>query len=635
MCGIAGHLSPRTDEPPDVDAVAKMSAALAHRGPDDHGGVRKGPIVLAHRRLAIVDLSASARQPFASEDGRVLAVVNGEFYEHAGLRGELEQRGHRFRSRTDSEVVVHLYEEAGTDCLQRLVGMFALAIWDDATGELVLARDRFGKKPLYWSHDARGFWFASELDAVRRALPLGEADVDLRALDLYLALGYIPAPSTAFRGVEKLPAGHLLRVRPGGAPRIERYYRLPFAHGTTSAIGGEQEQFPSLDAASSKGRVARLRTSLESAVRARLGADVALGAFLSGGVDSSAIVALMARVSGAAPHAFTVVFDGDDAPELPYARAVAAHVGARHDVLTVRADPERALPLVARIYGEPFADPSAIPTYYLSQAARAHVTVALSGDGGDEIFGGYRRYLYAQIARSLASLPKRARAGAKTIGRWLPGEALSVARRVASLLDAGEAERYFELVGVADAERRFALYSPDAWPSVAPDPAAALFSQRLRESDAEDPLGRLQDLDVQTYLADCILPKVDIASMAHGLEVRAPLLDHRLAQRVVTLAPRFKLRRGRGKWLLRRAVEDLLPRSIVWRRKRGFDPPMDRWLRGPLAPLLADALSSLGGRPMFRRTAIESLAARWCAGHESSHFVYALVVLELWLRGLR
>ena len=636
MCGIAGTLGRDASAPADLESAEIMAAALFHRGPDDFGSQADGPCALAHRRLSILDLTPAGRQPIGNEDGSVLAAVNGEFYGFRGLRDDLIGRGHRFRSRSDSEVLVHLYEEEGTACLDKLDGLFAFALWDRKKQLLFCARDRFGKKPFYWRFGARGLVFASELQALRVAPDAVDDAVDLASVDTYLALQYVPAPRTGFTGIEKLPAGHLLVARPGERPEVSRYWRLSFATREEGVLPPRMSastgaQVPVLRDDDGDEVLARgVRALLEDAVRARLAADVPLGAFLSGGLDSSAVVALLARLTGEAPRTFSVGFEGDASPELPFASLVARHIGARHEELVVRPDPERILPELARRYGEPFADASALPTYYLSQAARRHVTVALSGDGGDEIFGGYRRYLYARVGDGLVSLPAPLRALVAGLGRRLPGAPLVQARSFANLLGEDEATRYLALVGFASSTERRALYAKGAqcW---ALDDAHELFSRLLHKSEAAPGTNRLLDLDVQTYLADCILPKVDIASMAHALEVRSPLLDTRLAAAIAPLSARHKLRHGRGKRLLRLAVRDLLPAEILGRRKRGFDPPLARWLRGPLRPMVADALAGLAGRGLFNRTALFAIEGRHHAGDGgATNLLYALFMLELW-----
>jgi asparagine synthase (glutamine-hydrolysing) len=615
MCGIAGTLSPSPSEPGDRFLVERLCTALVHRGPDDAGIHADGPAVLGHRRLSILDLSAAGRQPFVNEDGRVAVAVNGEIYNHHELKRELVDRGHRFRSRSDSEVLVHLYEEEGERFVERLRGMFALALWDGHSGRLLLARDRFGKKPLYWRQGPRGLEFASELQALSGAG--GSADLDLEALDLFLALQYIPSPRTVFRGVQKLPAGHLLRAAPGQMPAVRPYWRLSFA---PAAPRPEPEL------------VDELLRRLEEAVRVRLEADVPLGAFLSGGIDSSAVAALAARHVSGPLCTFTVRFEGDPAPELPFARLVARHLGARHEEVIVCPDLAGKLADLAGRYGEPYADASALPTYYLSLATRSQVTVALSGDGADEMLAGYLRYAHSQLGARLARLPGLLKRLVAEIGQRLPGARLEPLRRFAPLLLRSDLERYLRLVGFASAEERFALYEPDLAASLPGDAARDLFESISARSEAKDDLNRLLDLDVQTYLADCILPKVDIASMAHALEVRCPFLDPPLAEFLAGLPAEMKLRHGTGKYLLRQAMRGLLPRAILARPKRGFDPPLVRWLRGPLRPLLADALAGLGRRGLLRPAALADTLAAHDRGLNRANLLYALLMLELWFR---
>jgi asparagine synthase (glutamine-hydrolysing) len=405
MCGIAGALARRPEEAPPENAAELLAAAMVHRGPDGFGFFREGPVALAHRRLAIIDLSEAGRQPMTNEDGTIAIVVNGEIYNHAQLRADLTAKGHRFRSHSDSEVVAHLYEEVGERAPELLRGMFAFALWDARKGALLLARDRFGEKPLFYCERADGFVFASELGALV-ADPRTPTALSLPALDAYLALQYVPAPQTIYEGVRKLPPGHTLTVRCGQAPALRRYYQVSFEPSADVPADISDEE-----------AARRVRAAVEEAVQSRLMSDVPLGAFLSGGVDSSIVVACMARATGRPVKTFSVGFSerAGTIDELPFARLVAERYRTEHHELVVEPDMVGLLPSIVRHHGEPFADTSAVPTRYLCEMTRRHVTVALSGDVGDEAFGGYRRYNWAHVAERLSALPgpvARAVAGA-------------------------------------------------------------------------------------------------------------------------------------------------------------------------------------------------------------------------------
>lgn len=618
MCGIAGFLACGPARPDDEILVRTMLGRLAHRGPDGEGLHRDGPMVLGHRRLAIMDLRPEASQPMLSEDGRFALAVNGEIYNFQDLRAQLERNGHRFTSRSDSEVILHLYEEEGPDCLRRLRGMFAFALWDGAKRRLVLARDRFGKKPLYWHFGPRGLGFASELQALA-ATGLFPREPDLDALDAYLALQYVPAPWTAYRGVWKLEPGHFMVCGPGEEPRPRRYYTWSFRPSRQLSLD---------DAA------AGLRHRIEEAVRIRMVADVPLGAFISGGVDSTVVVACMSRHSNRPVRTFSIGFPEPDESELPYARLVASRYGCEHHEMVVKPDMVSVLPLIVEHHGEPFADTSAVPTWYLSRFTREAVTVALSGDGGDEGFAGYRRYQYAWIGRLLAGLPKSLPALISAVLSRLPGPAWQPVRDFGRRLCTGEVGRYLGLVAHYPHDERLRLYHPDLKRRFAHDAVAERFESWLARSTAEDATGRLLDLDFHTYLPDDILVKVDIASMAHALEVRCPFLDHEVVEFAASLPTRFKMRGLDTKVVLKRAMSDLIPPAILHRRKKGFALPVDRWMRDDLREMAHDLLLSrqCAGRGLFDMREVEGLLAAHDRGESRGLSIWNLLVLELWFR---
>ena len=622
MCGIAGYVDHELARPAHERAVRRMMDALAHRGPDAEGLLRSGAAVLGHRRLSIIDLSADGNQPMVNEvddPARQLALIaNGEIYNHAELRRELEAKGHRFRSRSDSEVILHLYEEEGARCVERLRGMFAFALWDAPRRRLFIARDRAGEKPLYYASRGGRIWFASEVGALMRALPW-RPDVDLDAIDQYLTLQYVPAPLTAFVGVRKLPAAHTLTFEPGGVPRIERYWRLDFTPGPPIAEA---------DA------VAEVRNLLDEAVRLREMSDVPLGAFLSGGIDSSTVVALMARRATQPIHTFSVDFPAGDGGEGAYARMVARRYGTAHHEMVLRPDMVSILPRIVKSYGEPFADPSAVSTWYVSELARRHVTVALSGDGGDEGFAGYTRYWVEDLARRVASLPGPLPIVVNTLLRLLPGDALRPARELAAHRGASQAERYLFFLAHFTRRDKTRVAGDALRDRAEHNQVTRDFERILKAGSAKDAINRLLELDVQTYLPDDIFNKVDIASMAHALEVRAPLVDHVLLERMAKWPGAMKLQGARGKLLLRKAVKDLLPEPILARSKKGFSLPLGRWLREDLRDLSRGVLTdeTARARGLLRPTEVQRLLDEHARGVDHGERLWNLTVLELWLR---
>jgi len=623
MCGIAGALATRLEGAPPAGAAERFAAAMVHRGPDGFGFFRAGPVALAHRRLSIIDLSDAGRQPMTNEDGQIAIVVNGEIYNHAELRADLVAKGHRFASGSDSEVVAHLYEEVGARVPELLRGMFAFALWDARAGTLLLARDRFGEKPLYYCDRADGFVFASELGALV-ADERTPTTMSLPALDAYLALQYVPAPDTIYEGVKKVPPGHTLTVRPGSRPVLRRYYQISFD--------------PTLATISEDEAARRVRETVEESVRSRLMSDVPLGAFLSGGIDSSIVVACMARATGKAVQTFSVGFTegGRADDELPFARLVAERYGTEHHELVVEPDMVGLLPSIVRHHGEPFADTSAVPTRYLCEMTRRHVKVALSGDAGDEAFGGYRRYVWAHVAERLGRLPAPLARSVARAMEAVPGRKARWLREYGARLGADEAARYLRFVCHFSAGEKASLYTPELAARFANDAVAASFAAILGASRATDTVSRLQNLDVETYLPDDILAKVDVASMTHALEARAPLVDHHVVELGAALPGRLKLRAGKGKYILKKAFADLVPAEIVNRKKKGFALPTGPWLAGRLHGFARDVLLSDAARArgLFRAEAVADLLDRHRAGEDHGERLWNLIVLETWQREL-
>ena len=603
---------------PDTQAVRRMCEAMVHRGPDDHGYLSDGPCALGHRRLSIIDLRPEGAQPMTNEDGSIAVVVNGEIYNFKGLRAELETKGHTFKSRSDSEVVLHLYEEEGVEFLHRLRGMYALALWDRSKQRLVLARDRFGKKPLFYHVGRNGLIFASELGALAESEHF-ERRPDIDAIDAFLCLQYVPTPFTGFEGVRKLPAGSRLVCEAGHIGEPERYFDLRFDQARLGTLEELTEA---------------LHSQLEEAVRVRMVSDVPLGAFLSGGLDSSLIVAMMARHSSGPVKTFSVGFTSKDFSELPYARMVAERFATDHHELVVEPDMASVIPEFVRHYGEPFADTSALPTWYLCQYTRTGVTVALSGDGGDEAFCGYRRYSHSRTARKLRGLPwPLPSILAKTIGSIPIPEARQV-RDYGRRLMEPEHVRFLGLAAHIPHEDRMALYSREMRLRYAVDPVARRFGELYARSTAADPINRLLEIDVRTYLTDDILTKVDIASMAHSLEVRSPLLDQDLMVFAASLPGAVKLKGLQTKLILREVARPLLPEKILTRRKQGFGLPIDRWMREDLAPLSRDVLldQTARQRGLFDSKAVEALLLQQQRGEPRGDQIWALMMLELWYR---
>jgi asparagine synthase (glutamine-hydrolysing) len=622
MCGIVAILNDDPARPVDPLLLRRMSDAIAHRGPDAEGFHLDGPAGLANRRLAIIDLD-TGNQPIADEEGRIWVVFNGEIYNHPDLQKELARRGHRLRTRSDTETIVHLYQEHGDELVHHLRGMFAFALWDSSRRRLLLARDRLGKKPLVYARAAGAFVAASEIKAL---LPHPGLDttIDLTALDAFLTYQSVPAPLTIYRGVRKLPPAHLMVVEDGRV-EIRRYWKVP----TREPLR--------IDETECEREILRL---LREAVRLRLVSEVPLGAFLSGGIDSSLVVALMQEASDRPVKTFSIGFEEKEFSELEHARRVARHLGTDHHEFVVRPEAASLLPRLARAYDEPFADHSSVPTFHVARETRRHVTVALNGDGGDEAFGGYVRYRYAALQHRLDRIPavaRRALAAATVLARPLE-ERVRLLRRAGaflrrSALDA--AERYALYLTYFQDEHKRLLYSPELVAALdGADPLAKV--RRAFEGEAAPEfLDRMLAADLETYLPDTLMVKMDIASMANSLETRSPFLDHVLVEFAARVPAGFKLRGGITKYILRRVAGAFLPPEILARPKQGFALPVQGWMRGELRPLLEDLI--LGPRALargyFRPEGVRRLVAEHAAG-KADHGVrlWALLVLEMWHR---
>src|SRR6476620_7073040 len=586
-----------------------MSDLLVHRGPDSAGEHVDGGIALAARRLSIIDLE-HGDQPIANEDGTCVVVQNGEIYNYPELRRELERAGHDLRTRCDTEALVHLYEDYGVGFAERLRGMFAVAIWDARRRRLVLARDRYGIKPLYYRHAGGELRFASEL----RALPRGEIDLD--ALEAFLAFNSIPAPYSIFRDVRKLPAGHVL-VWQNGEVTVDRFARPGPAQEDELRDGDEAEL------------IEELRARLRDSVRAHLLSDVPVGVLLSGGVDSAALAALAAQETPEPVHTFTIGFAERSFDERADARLVADRYGTEHHELLVRAEPELLLRALADAFDEPFADSSALPTYLVSQLAAEHVKVALSGEGGDELFGGYYTYAADLLADRVAPLARLAR----PLVERLP---TSTAKASFDY----KAKRFVRAVHLPPLERHHGwkeIFSPDLRAELRGvrstfDPVD-VYRTRYAETEGADQLSRLQDVDFGIYLVDDLLVKTDRASMAHSLEVRVPFLDSVVTNFAFTLPAKHKIRGLSKKVLLRKAAEPLLPREVVHGRKRGFSIPAAAWLRGELEPFARATLSpeTLRSQGFFEPRVVERYIDEHVAGVQDwSRQLWGLLAFTLW-----
>jgi asparagine synthase (glutamine-hydrolysing) len=630
MCGIGGFLVlPTAVHRKELKArLWAMVATLRHRGPDDEGVWTDGTAGLAHARLSIIDPSPAGHQPMASADRTVWISYNGEIYNFAEIRPELEVLGYAFRSRSDTEVIVNGWHAWGPKIFTRLRGMFAVAIWDRRSRRLILARDRLGKKPLYYAATREAFLFGSEIKALL-AWPGAPRLPDLSAIDRYLAVGYVPAPDTAFVGIRKLPSAHylVLDARPNGSfvePRLVRYWRLP-------------ETRPPRRLRSVDELRRELVLRLEEAVRLRLVSDVPLGAFLSGGVDSSAVVAMMARAGHGTIKTFSIGFSARQYDETRYARMVADRYATDHEEMTVEPDAVAVLPRLVWHYGEPFADPSAIPTYYVSELARRRVIVALNGDGGDECFLGYGRYRAMRYVSLLDKMPGWTQAQLEWLLRLAPRslerrQKISRIREVLRAPKASPGRRYAPtLLSFTDEDRA------DCYGTAMRDQlersSCDFFEPYFAEADGL--VAGANRADIHTYLPDDLMVKVDVASMAHGLEARSPLLDHALMEWAVGLPEHIKMEGGVTKALFKSAMEPYLPPELLYRKKMGFSCPVDQWFREGLKELAYDTLLSQTARErgLIRPDYVCRLLdehGRFIRDHHPR--LWSLLMLEMWFR---
>lgn len=622
MCGIAGIIGLRGQ---DIDPAVldTLTDALTHRGPDGRGTFVRGAVGLGQRRLKILDLSDAAKQPMISEDGQVVLTFNGEIYNFREIRASLQRKGHTFRSTGDTEVLLRLYEDEGEKCLQSLRGMFALAVYDSRRGVVLLARDRLGKKPLKYFTIDQTLVFASELKALRTH-PLCPKGMDNEAVHHFLSMMYVPAPSTGISGIRKLPAAHVLSIDlASGKTEMRRYWSLQYRTDNTKSLSEWKTNIVNV---------------FHESVRLRMEADVPLGAFLSGGVDSAAVVSAMTRFTDRPVETFSIGSAQQSHNELPLADLVAQQFGTNHHPIVVEPDIVHLLPELVRTYEEPFADPSVIPTYLIAREARKTVTVALNGDGGDENFAGYVRFPILKFSRLWGQVPL-VHSPMRVLLRKLHALRQTTltyrALRFGSSIGSPLAERHLQYLSFFTEDEKRSLYRSgfaDSFPDT-----FSVYAERTTGARARADHWLHQELsaDLETYLADDLLPKVDLGTMAHGLEARSPLLDHHLLELTATLPPHLQLHRFTTKWIFKKMLRGTIPDAILDRPKSGFRLPLDVWFRGSLKPFVLDRLlspsSPLG--QIFDRDALERYLKQYFASRiDLSDHVWALLWLDEWMR---
>jgi asparagine synthase (glutamine-hydrolysing) len=645
MCGICGEID--FNHAVRVEPIQRMCRVLAHRGPDDEGMVfikgnecfeMRGPLQsslkqadfqvgLGHRRLSIIDLSEAAHQPMTNEDGKIWIVFNGEIYNFQETRMMLEKNGHFFKSKSDTEVILHAYEEWGVECLNRLRGMFAFALWDLKLQRLFMARDRLGKKPLVYFNRNGQFVFASEIKALIQ-VPGVEKKVNNEAIHHYLTYQYVPSPDTIFEGIKKVPPAHYLLYDRDGNLRIERYWRLHFNSNDHTDFDTQELS-------------RRIKTELEESVKLRLISDVPLGAFLSGGVDSSLIVGLMAKLSSHPVKTFSIGFEEKDFDELHYARIVANHFSTDHLEFIVRPDAIEILPKLVWHYSEPFADSSAIPTYYVARMTRDYVKVVLTGDAGDENFAGYPRYLRSKWVALFTKLPESVRRDfiSKLLRmfsslHWRE-KTLNRLADFIETLSSNQARNYLEQIKYFNAKEKENICSEQFSKTLKHVDSVDYLIAKFEESESDDLIDQLLYVDINSYLPEDLLVKVDIATMANSLEARVPFLDHHFMELVAQIPSHLKLKGTESKFVLKKTYEGLLPDIIFERRKMGFGIPLSRWFRNELKDYIYEVLldHKTVERGYFQREGIERLLNDHIAlRYDHAGKIWALLFLEMWFR---
>lgn len=624
MCGIVG-IAYRETRQIEREILEKMNKAILHRGPDEDGFYVKENIGLAMRRLAIIDLSGG-QQPIFNQDKTKAIVFNGEIYNFQELKKDLEAQGDKFYTNSDTEIIIHLYDQYGVDCVQYLRGMFAFAIWDEVEKSLFIARDRVGKKPLLYSHQPNGdLIFGSEFQALLQH-PAISREVDNEAIHHYLSYLCVPAPLTAFKQIRKLEPAHWL-IWKNGEVKTERYW-LPDFHNKISITEPEAEE-----------ETLRL---LREATKMRMISEVPLGAFLSGGVDSSIVVALMAEQSEKPVKTFSIGFEEEDFSELKYAKKVAEHIGAEHHEFIVKPNAIEILPLLVEHYGEPYADSSSIPTYYVSRETRKHVTVALNGDGGDESFAGYERYLAMRLSEKYHKIPALLRKGLIETGiNLLPSfetKRRSKAKDLKRFVKAAslpKVERYLSWVNAIDKNSKDLLYTEDFKNQIKTADSAQFLTQWFDKSNGNGIVDATMFTDQMTYLPNDLLVKVDIASMANSLEARSPLLDHKVIEFAASLPESIKLKGAENKSLLKKVGSRLVPKEVLYRKKMGFGVPIANWLREELKDFLRDNLISerFANRGILKKSVVEKLINEHLSGEKDNYNqLWTILMLELWFQ---
>jgi len=611
------------DRKVDKDLISRMSEVLTYRGPDDEGAYIKNNVGLAHRRLSIIDLTPAGHQPMSNEDGSIWIVFNGEIYNYQDLRDALQKRGHIFSSHTDTETIIHLYEEKGIECVRDLRGMFAFAIWDKNRNRLFLSRDRAGKKPVVYFHSEEGLVFASEIKSLLLD-PSVNTTIDYTALHHYLTYQYIPSPLTIFEGIKKLPPAHSM-IYENGNLIIKRYWDLSYQN---------KIQLPSLENYGEQ-----FLEIFQEAVKIRLRSDVPLGAFLSGGIDSSIVVALMSRLMNQPVKTFSIGFEEQEYSELPFARMIAKQYETDHHEFIVKPDAIDILPKLVWHYNEPYADSSAIPTFYVSKITRDYVTVALNGDGGDESFAGYERYLADKLADYYKFIPRllRERIIRKVVD-YLPysarrGSFFRRLKRFVKGISEVPERRYVAWLCHFDNEMKEELYSSSFKEKVKNVDSEDLTVEWYKKADGKTFIDKTLYVDVMSYLPEDLLVKVDIATMAHSLEARSPFIDHKVMEFAASLPSNLKLRGIETKYLLKNVLSDYLPREIVKRKKMGFGVPLDIWFRNDLKEMAYDVLLSKKcvERGYFKRETVQRLLDEHVSEqYDHCYRIWSLLFLEVW-----
>jgi len=622
MCGICGVVSFQAGHVTDKSILQRMNQTLNHRGPDDEGYYQDTQASLAMRRLSIIDLF-TGQQPIANENSDIWVVYNGEIYNFQAVRAELQQRGHQFKTQTDTEIIVHAYEEYGDDCVKRFNGMFALALWDSRRCRLFMARDHLGIKPLYYWAGQDKLVFGSELKALV-IHPDVPRQINLAAVDLFLSLEYIPSPLTIYEGIFKLPPGHIL-VMEAGRLQLSQYWDV-----ARQPVGEDEDECAET-----------LAGLMKEAVQIRMISDVPVGAFLSGGIDSSAVVGYMSQFSSKPVQTFTIGFADSTYNELPFAEAVAKHFCTDHHYEMLNPDIASLAEQLVQHHDEPFADTSIFPTYLVSKLARQHVKVALSGDGGDELFAGYDTYRAEQLNHHYGKLPGALRRNVfPAFANMLPPQPAKkgTINKVKRMIEGGALDPALQharwMIFMNNREKN-SLYQPDLMEMLKYEATETFFERHFQNANAFDTLAQQQYVDMKTYLPDDILTKVDRMSMAVSLEARVPLLDHRIAEFALNLPPHMKLNRSRTKIIMRRAVRRLVPDLVLEKPKEGFSIPMKHWLGSSLKPMMLDLLAenSVHQRGYFKPQVVSTWMREHLDGRANhSHRLWALMVLELWHR---